>query len=102
HRATTPNLALLSQTSTLFQRAIATSNESLATHASIMTGLYASKHGAHPFQVSGMNGGAPLDQTFDTLAELLAEAGYRTFAVVANHAYLTEDFGLAQGFDSYD
>jgi arylsulfatase A-like enzyme len=101
-RATAPNLASLSQTSTLFQRAIATSNESLATHASIMTGLYASKHGAHPFEVSGMNGGAPLDGTFDTLAERLAEGGYRTFAVVANHAYLAEDFGLAQGFDSYD
>jgi arylsulfatase A-like enzyme len=101
-RATTPNLASLSQTTTLFQRAIATSNESLATHASIMTGLYASKHGAHPFEVSGMNGGAPLDPTSDTLAERLAEAGYRTFAVVANHAYLAEDFGLAQGFDSYD
>jgi arylsulfatase A-like enzyme len=101
-RLTTPNLADLARTWTIYARAIASSNETLATHASIFTGLYASKHGAHPFEASEMVGGAPLDRSIPTLAQVLNDGGYATFAVVANYAYLAEDFGLSRGFDVYD
>jgi arylsulfatase A-like enzyme len=41
-----------------------------------------------------------LSDNFETMAELLKQAGYATAGIQSN-AVLKEDFGFAQGFDSY-
>ena len=88
--ARTPNLDRFAQGATLYERAYATSSWTLASHASIFTGLLPRQHGAQsvpraPNQVLGY-GVRPLSPPFVTLAELLSQAGYRTGAVVAGPA----------------
>jgi arylsulfatase A-like enzyme len=100
-RDTTPNLKKFSKKATVYTNAIAPSDMTLSTHASIFTGLYASKHRAHLAPPTN-DLGRPLANRFDTLAEILSEKGFSTMAVVANHAYVSEFFGLAQGFQHYD
>jgi len=102
--ARTPNLDRFAQGATLYERAYATSSWTLASHASIFTGLLPRQHGAQsvpraPNQVLGY-GVRPLSASFVTLAELLSQAGYRTGAVVAGPA-LRRELGTAQGFEIY-
>jgi arylsulfatase A-like enzyme len=98
---TSPKLKELSKEATLYMRAIAPSDMTLPTHASIFTGISAKRHHAHldrpPFGL-----GRPLGDNFVTLAEVLFQSGYATLAVVSNHAYVSEEFGLAQGFEYFD
>jgi len=99
-RETTPALESLAREATLFTHCIAAGNMTLATHASLLTGLYPYEHGAHDSPEAPL--GVPLDAGQTTLAEILAAHGYQTSAVVANAAYLAPHFGLAQGFQHYD
>jgi arylsulfatase A-like enzyme len=94
HRATTPNLDSLASTGYLFARAIAQSSWTLPSHASLLTSLYVKTHGA-----CGANEGVSREAW--TLAEGLREAGYFT-AGFATGPFLLPQFGLNQGFDSYD
>ena len=101
-RKTTPNLDALVTESLLFTNAYAPSPWTLPSHASIMTGLYPSTHGAH-YNVNASSKPAVnlLRQDFVTLAEMLSPYGYRTAGVVGAtfcHRY----FGIAQGFDYYN
>jgi arylsulfatase A-like enzyme len=100
-RKTTPNLEKLAQSSTRYSHAFATGAMTLSTHASLFTGQYARRHGAH-FELPGSPGGRPLSAEAHTLAEHLAEHGYLTLGVVSNYGFLSDDFGLAQGFEHYD
>jgi arylsulfatase A-like enzyme len=100
-RETSPNLTKLSQESTVFAHAIAPGDMTLSTHASIFTGLYARRHGAH-YDVPSYPGGRPLDGRFHTLPKLLAEKGYLTMGVVSNFVFLGYPFGFEQGFIYYD
>jgi arylsulfatase A-like enzyme len=100
-RDTTPNLLRLAQQATVYTRAMSSSDMTLATHASLFTGMYAKTHAAH-YAPPGHPHGRPLAQKFRTLAEILSENGYLTAAVVANHAYLAPYFALHQGFHLYD
>lgn len=108
-KLTSPNLERLAQDSAVFDRCIATSAWTLPTHASIFTGLFPSRHGAHLAgrwaemrTRLGMPAVAwPLGEDKLTLAEILRAHGYATAAVVANFSYLFRDFGLSQGFDYY-
>ena len=97
NRDTTPYLAQFAKHATLYTRAIASSDMTLATHASIFTGLYPTWHGAH-YLPNTRSAGQPLNAKFPTLAATLADNGYVTLAVVANKAYLGPDFGLLRGF----
>jgi arylsulfatase A-like enzyme len=99
-RDTTPNLSAFARGATLYRHAVAASNMTLATHASMFTGLYASAHGAHSEQ--RFPAGRPLSSGIPTLPALLAARGYTTLAVVANHAYLNPFYGLDRGFQVYD
>ena len=81
-RNTTPNLQKFAAESTVFTRAVASSDMTLPTHASLFTGLYASQHGAHFSTEHRM--GAPLDTRFVTLAERLHKSGFWTGGAVAN------------------
>lgn len=94
-----PTLAKLADDSVVFDRAYSTSNFTLASHASLFTGLYPSEHGAHYTREKRF--GAPLSDQHQTLAELLAESGYWTIGVGANFGYLNPKLGLAQGFEAY-
>jgi arylsulfatase A-like enzyme len=100
-RDTTPNLRRMAAAgATLYTNAIASSNSTLASHASIFTGQSPRRHGAHvtPFSPVGI----PLSAKSVTLPQLLADQGYLTGGVVANTAFLDPVFGLARGFAYYD
>lgn len=99
-RDTTPHLRDLAREATVYTRTIATSDETLTTHASIFTGLYPSWHGAyddppeHPF-------GRPLAPHFVTLPDVLRSNGYWMGAEIANFGLLGSAMGMAKGFSVY-
>ena len=100
-RDTTPNLNELAKSSAIYRRAIATSDMTLSTHASMFTGLYASWHGAH-YAPPEQPYGRPLDGRHPTLAGVLRSKGYSTIGVAANFAYLQPDLGIDRGFQIFD
>jgi len=95
-RETTPNLEKFSREATVFYDGVASGDMTLSTHASIFTGMYARKHGAH-FNNEGL--GQSLKNQSKTLAEILSSQGYSTLGVVANHVFFGSGYGLEQGFD---
>ena len=99
-RPTTPNLEALARESIVYRGAVSAGDMTLSTHASIFTGVYPSRHGAH-FS-SERQTGLPLGDDFRTLPEILARQGYHNVAAVANFAYLAPAFGFARGFERYD
>jgi arylsulfatase A-like enzyme len=92
---TTPQLDALAAQAILFERAESPAPITLPTHATILTGLYPYAHGARN------NGTYVLAPEQVTLAEVLKQRGYATGAVVGAYPVAAE-FGLDQGFDSYD
>ena len=93
-RRTTPRLTALAEGGVVFEHAIAPSSFTLPSHAAFFTGRY--PNSLLPSRQ------APLDDTYPTLAEALARAGYVTAAFTANVAYLHPRFGLDRGFIHYD
>jgi arylsulfatase A-like enzyme len=98
-RDTTPKLERLGREATLYTRAIASSDLTLSTHASLFTGVYARHHGA---RLGRFTGASRLSGRNVTLAEILRQEGFRTLAVVGNPTYLAARYGLARGFEYYD
>jgi arylsulfatase A-like enzyme len=94
-RIATPNLDRLAAEGVLFEAAFTPVPSTLPSHCSIMTAMYPARHGVHD------NGIYRLDDSFVTLAERLNDEGYRTGAFVSAFV-LDRQFGLAQGFDTYD
>ena len=90
----TPSFNALAARGLRFRQAYATVPQTLASHSSMMTGVYPAGHGVHE------NGRFLSDQQ-PVLAARLHEAGYRTAAFVSAFA-LARRFGLARGFDLYD
>ena len=72
----------------------------LVAHASMFTGLFPAHHGAHYEPESPL--GRPLSDKHQTLAKMLAANQYDTIGVVANDGYVSDQYGLAQGFAYYD
>jgi arylsulfatase A-like enzyme len=93
-RSTTPNLERLARLGVRFDRAIAPSSWTLPTHATMFTGREPHEHRTN-WQI-------PLDDTYPTLAEVLARHGYRTGGFVANVTYTSWQTGLARGFSHYE
>lgn len=93
-RATeTPYLDRLASRATVYDNAYSTSPWTLPSHASIMTGLYPSKHGAGVSE-------AQVPRDLPHLARLLREKGY--FGAGFSSGDLSSSrFGLAQGFHHY-
>lgn len=91
-RHLTPTLASVADRGTEFTRAFSAAPWTLPSHASLFTGTYPSKHGAHGKHPS-------LDGEHMTLAETLRTQGYQTVSV-SNNAWVTEEFGLGRGFDT--
>jgi arylsulfatase A-like enzyme len=93
-RPTTPELDALAQEGVVYERAHAVTSWTLASHASLFTGLYPSAHRAErPL--------SRLDEKHRTLAEILAAAGYQCGGVVSG-PYLRRPHGLHQGFAFWD
>jgi len=98
-RQTTPQLAALAQEAVVYDHTFAAADMTLASHASMFTGMYPRRHGAHYQPAEPM--GRPL-QDLPTLAEILSSNGYNSVGVVSNYAYLSALFGFQRGFQTYD
>jgi arylsulfatase A-like enzyme len=92
-RGTSPFLDSLAARGVVFERAYAPSPWTLPSHASLLTGLYPSHHGAFNEKLS-------LPAGVETLADRRAVRGFATGAVV-NSWFFDEIYGLARGFESY-
>jgi arylsulfatase A-like enzyme len=109
-RETSPELTKFAADALLFTAARAPAGWTLPSHASLFTGMYPSRHGAHfsgvPLPGRSRDGrrqvAFPLPESAVTMAELLRDRGYQTAAFVANFSYLYRGFGVAQGFGRYD
>ncbi|WP_135366068.1 sulfatase [Halosimplex halophilum] len=88
-----PELESLAADGTRFDRAVAPAPWTLPSHASLFTGTYPSKHGAHADHKY-------LDDDRPTLAEAFAGAGYETVAV-SNNTWISDEFGFARGFERF-
>jgi len=95
-RDTSPNLDALADDGVLFENAISSSNWTLPAHASMLTGLNPSRHGAvRP------GGCCPVPAELETVAELLWDRGYTTGAFTGD-GLLRPGLGFAQGFDHFE
>jgi arylsulfatase A-like enzyme len=109
-RDTSPNLTAFAADALRFTQARSPAAWTLPGHASLFTGKYPSRHGAHLAGAwlpgRSMEGrrqvAFPLHARAVTLAETLRDRGYRTAGFVANFSYLYRDFGVAQGFAHYE
>lgn len=93
--ADTPNIDALAANGALFLDAMASVPITLASHATIFTGLYPPRHTVRN------NGGFLLSPEQVTLAERLSDAGYDTAAFISAYVLMAR-YGLDQGFDVYD
>jgi arylsulfatase A-like enzyme len=100
-RKTTPHLEQLAQQATVYTNAVSAADWTLPSHASIFTGVYPSWHGARNYAVDP-HVIQPLDGSFQTLASILSERGIFTAGVAANKAFLSPEWGLGRGFQSFN
>jgi arylsulfatase A-like enzyme len=93
-KATTPNLDALAAESIVFENASTAAPWTLPAHASLLTGLYPSHHGAREERDS-------LSPDVATLAGALRANGFATGSVV-NVVFVSAWFGLDRDFDSQE
>lgn len=91
---TTPTLDSLARHAVVFDRAIAPATWTVPSHATMFTGQW-------PHALASWWGGSG-QPGVPTIAEVLAEHGYRTGGFVANWYALGWESGFAQGFAHYD
>jgi arylsulfatase A-like enzyme len=94
HRPTTPSLDRFAECSVVYETAISAAGWSLPGHASMFTGLYPSRHGAHDQHKY-------LIPECPTMAELLRSYGYHTVAICRNE-YVGPGTGLDRGFERFN
>jgi len=87
----TPNLDRLAGQSDVWLNAFTVFNSTNPSFVSMMTGRYGKSHGVYDLRT-------PLPRSHVTLAEHLATAGYRTFAVISASHLGDHASGLGQGF----
>jgi hypothetical protein len=88
-----PTLDRFARQGVLFVNAIAPASWTLASHASMFTGLLPHQHGA------GYD--LPMQAGPRTLAEIFHFRGYETAAFTSNFHYLERGWGLVRGFETY-
>lgn len=93
----TPHIDRLAAEAVTFRRCYAHAPWTLPSFASMLTSLYPPQHGAggHLPQFRG------LPDSVRTAAECFRDGGYATASVI-NVEFLTEPFGMTQGFDHVD
>jgi len=94
-RETTPRLDAFARGAVVFDNAFAQHVNTQPSHASMFTGLYPQAHGA-------VFNGTPLDPKKVTLAQILAQTGYRTAGFVSAIPMVGKFTGLDRGFEHYD
>ena len=92
-RKTTPNIDKLAKNGVLFEQAIAASYWTLTSHATMLSGVTAAKHGAQNAQTK-INGSVAL------LPETLKANGFRTAGFVSNN-FVSDIYGFDRGFDFF-
>jgi choline-sulfatase len=95
--AATPVLDGLCREGVRFEQAFTASPITNTSHATILTGLYPSRHGVTDF-------GVPLARSHTTLAQHLQKAGYQTAAFIGSVILdaRTLAVGFDRGFDHYE
>jgi len=94
-RPTTPEIDRFARQAVLFREFISNAPSTLSAHASLLTSLSPSHHGASVVAGTRVWPGATL------LADVLSEAGYATASFNGGHQ-LDPSYGLAHGFDVYE
>ena len=90
----TPRLDALASRALVFRNAVAVSSWTKPSVASMLTGRY-------PTSIAVLTEIDAISEEVDTLSEMLAPAGVRSFAISSNgHAGV--DYGFGQGFESFD
>jgi arylsulfatase A-like enzyme len=92
-RNTSPHFDQLAAQGVFFERAFSPTSWTLPGHASMLTGVNPTRHGAHRWK-------SPISKDVPLLAEILSEAGYATKGVV-NGNFVKAQYGFDRGFDSY-
>jgi arylsulfatase A-like enzyme len=102
-RQTTPFLDALAGRGVRFATSYSPSSWTVPSMASLFTSLEPDHHGIQRGLVekNRIVGQEVLAESHILLAEILREAGYRTYGVSAN-LHLASEFGFAQGFDHYE
>ncbi len=100
HRETAPNVDRLARDAVVYDRATSPGTWTVASHASMFTGLWPSFHGAE--RVPGKETTArPMRREVRTLAEILRAEGFHTAAFVGNNAFVARAFGFDRGFEQF-
>jgi arylsulfatase A-like enzyme len=100
-RATTPFLDGLAAEGVRFDRAYSTSPWTAPSVASMLSSTYVNEHGVgRRFGSRPSRGWAMLPPDVPHVAELLRDAGYRTYGLVSN-LNLRSERGFNRGFDDY-
>src|SRR5579864_71747 len=87
---TSPSIDRIAREGVQFQSAFTPAPLTLPAHASLLTGLYPTKHGIH-------DNGETLPASAQTLAEAFRSGGYETAAFIGSFI-LDRRFGLNRGF----
>ncbi len=93
-RPTTPVLERLAKESTVFDAAFSAAPWTAPSHASMMTGLWASQAGADYLN--------PMYDSLTTVAQVLTARGYSTGGFMANAGYAGYQLGISRGFSHYE
>lgn len=93
-RPTTPVLDALARESAVFERAFSVAPWTAPSHASMMTGTWASQSGADYLN--------PMHDSLRTVAEMLATRGYASGGFMANTGYAGYQQGIARGFTHFE
>ncbi len=96
-KPTTPFLEELAARGVVFENHMANSNNTLTSHATMMTGLVPQAHDTYDKGTPDKRQALAL--SYRTVAEVFAEAGFATGSFNTHPTWLGEDFGLMQGFD---
>jgi arylsulfatase A-like enzyme len=92
-RGTSPNIDRLASAGVLFENGFSPTAWTLPGHASMFTGLTPRRHGATRVKTA-------IREDVPLLAEILAQGGYATAAVV-NAPFMQAKFGFDRGFDAF-
>lgn len=96
-RPTTPRIDAFAEGGTLFERAYSTSSYTLASHASLLTGLLPHEHGAEwDDAMEYWRCDCPI------LGEVLQDRGYATAGLSSNPYWFTREYGFARGFHRFE
>ena len=95
-QTTTPALEEFATDAEVYENAWSTADSAAASHASLFTGLLSAEHGV---TVPMPQGHAPFPPHVETLARVLAAAGYRTAGYIADDVLASPGWGV--DFEEY-